>query len=230
MGKRVKAGRMTAAGGVDASTMARVFERYKPETEHPVRPVEVKETKALKQLKEAWKRFAPTEKELDAASFDHPNVYNQALAALRGCRYRATDIESFSLAMKAFESEPYFNYKAGNFLSALINTGKGRRYTIWTKHLNEEIYMFGCLNRKNIIVNGGTGEFTGFEMSGGCMEIHGNVTGTYNLNGGKIIIHGNLQTLGPVSGDEIVVWGKLSALVSEDCFQKGTITIKGMDF
>jgi len=164
------------------------FGKYKPEEEKEVRKTEVKEDKALEQLKAAWKRFR-----YDPEDYEESwNCWN-ASKKVRGINYSARDVEKFSFALFEFQDEKYFSLKAGTFLSVLINKGKDTDYVIHTRHLNKEIDGLGLFNTKNLVVDGNAGMDVGNGMKKGSITVNGNA-GAYvgaGMEGGKITLNGN---------------------------------------
>jgi len=197
------------------------FDRYKPEEEKEVRKLDIKEDEVLKQLKAVWKKFEAPVTTLDQ---DHENAVKQ----LRGVCYSAKDVENFSIALAEFQDERYFSYKAGVFLSALINNGKDSDYVIHTQHL-KEVSELGYKNTKKIVVNGhvcGPGPF----MEGGTIIVNGNAgpdVGAF-MRGGTIIVNGNAgDKVGDgMLGGEIHIEGhykKLSYIYGGKIYHKGVL-------
>ena len=170
------------------------FGRYKPEEEKEVCKVEVKEDKVLKQLKAAWKGYdhdpCSGGRIVEDASGE---LYNRALARIKGLDYSAKDVENFSIALAEFQDEKGFSDNAGVFLSALINNGRDTDYVIHTRHLSPGIQALGCENTKNITVDGDVEARVGLHMKGGSITVNGTVIWGvgYVMQGGSITVNGD---------------------------------------
>ncbi|NYZ74441.1 hypothetical protein H0O00_04830 [Candidatus Micrarchaeota archaeon] len=185
--------------------MANRFQRYKPETEKTVRGVEVKEDETLRQLKEAWKACGYTG--------DSVKDYPKMLKIVKKLEYSAKDVVDFNLALVEFQGERDFIYKAGLFLSALMNNSKDSEFVIHTNHLAESINFLGYKNTKNITVNGNAGNAVGGYMCGGSITIKedaGDYTGQ-GMKGGEIRLLGDYKSISfhILSGGKIFHKGKL---------------------
>ncbi|MDD5172000.1 MAG: hypothetical protein PHF60_03100 [Candidatus ainarchaeum sp.] len=159
------------------------FKGYKPEKEQPVREVEVVETEALKQLRDAWGRYE--------SKADH-YAYGYAHGVVMGLSYSASDVEKFSLVLAEFQDENDFSEKAGMFLSALINNCNDKEFVIHTTHLAEPISYLGYGNERIITVKGNAGGDVGAYMQGGEIHIEGKLVSTGFDIHGKIFLNGEL--------------------------------------
>jgi hypothetical protein len=188
----------------DASvaTMANRFTKYKPEEEKAVRKGEVVEDETLKRLKGAWRKVIIPEEESTPAE----KIYEMIENALRGVEYTAKDVETFSILLADFQGEndsssnagPFlgesrFLSKAGLFLSALINNGTERKYTLNTAHLEIPLSHIGFRNTKAIDVIGDVGYVCGEEMESGWIFVTGNagVGLGQSMKGGTITVCGD---------------------------------------
>jgi len=221
------------------------FDKYKPEQEREVRKAEVKEDKALEQLRAAWRNFGYEEGRKD---WEKTN-YKIALEQVKGISCSAKDIENFCIALAEFQDEMRFPHKAGYLLSALINNGKDSDYVIHVQHLSQAIWWVGYENTKNIVVNGDVGYSVGQYMKGGLITVNGNAGsqvgttmegGTIAVNGnagwhvgsvmkgGTIVVDGNVgDEVGfGMEGGTIVVNGNAGRRIGE-IMRGGTITVKG---
>jgi formylmethanofuran dehydrogenase subunit C len=166
--------------------MANRFSKYAPEAEKAVRKAEVVENEALRRLKDAWKN--------NMLSGTFKDGYKDAVSAVEKLSYSAGDVESFSIALAEFQAEDGFEFKAGYFLSALINEGRDMDYTIHTAHLAEQPRFVGYRNRKSITVHGDVGDSLGYKMEAGSITLQGDAgqrCGS-NMSGGSIIVEGSL--------------------------------------
>lgn len=197
------------------------FSRYKKEEEKTVRKPDVKEDKALGQLKKAWRAYK-------TRSTDYGEVENFLKA--RDLNYSSKDIERFSIALVEFQDEQEFSDKAGLFLSVLINNGKDSDYVIHTRHLAEAIDSIGRDNRKNIIVDGDVGDFAGLNMQSGSITIRGNASDFLGagMKEGMITVEGNVgKCLGQMmKGGNITVGGNAGGVLGNQ-MKGGAITVKG---
>ena len=226
------------------------FGKYKPEEEKEVRKIDVKEDKVLKQLKAAWRKFkhiGPPNLRRIEEIYEYP--YRHALKQVKGIRYSARDVESFTLALIGFQREKNFSEKAGYFLSALINNCRDTDYVVHTQHLVKEINYLGFKNTKNVVVNGNighsigkcmkrgsitlncdVGERVGWDMKGGTITVNGNadVELGCGMEGGTIIVNGNAgYSLGfAMRGGIIILNGNADSRVGEG-MEGGTIVVNG---
>ena len=204
-----------------AMAMAKGFGGYGPESEKPVRKVQVAEDEALKRLKEAWTAY---QYKVPNNAPEHKQ-YENALSVVNGLQCSAADIEKFSIVLAEFQCEEYFNRKAGKFLSALMNNGKEDAFVIHTNHLNEHIYWLGYMNTKNITVEGDVGRDVGAYMKSGEIRVGGNADHSvgFQMEGGSITIEGNAgDWIGEdMKGGSITVNGNAGDLVG------GSVTVHG---
>jgi hypothetical protein len=198
------------------------FDKFRPEEEKASKKAEVKESEAVQQIKDAWGSF----------SFN-ANIlienYKPIQQIVKNLQYEARDVEEFSVLLAEFQDEKYFSWKAGLFLSALINCGKDSDYIIHTQHLVRLPTFLGYRNEKNIIVNGNAGGNVGEGMKTGSITINGNV-GTYigtGMKGGSITVEGNVETFGwEMQNGSILVKGDAGDYVGQG-MRGGQITVNG---
>lgn len=192
------------------------FSRYGPEEERAVRIPEVKKDATLRQLKAAWRKF-----EQAYLHRIRGVEYENAIDAIRGLKYTAMDVEKFSLAMIEFQGENLFFWKAGIFLSALVNEGQDSDYVIHTKHLDYPPVSLGFANTKNIIVEGNVGHGFGCLMEKGRVIVNGNAYDSLGqtMYGGSITVNGNVSyNIGITSrGGEIHINGRFEAIATSNC-------------
>jgi len=207
------------------------FGKYKPEEEKEVRKIDVKEDKVLKQLKAAWRKFkhiGPPNLRRIEEIYEYP--YRHALKQVKGIRYSAKDVESFTLALIGFQREKNFSERAGYFLSALINNCRDTEYVVHTQHLVKKINYLGFKNTKNIVVNGNMGHSIGKCMKRGSITLNGDVGERvgWDMKDGTIIVNGNADVeLGcGMEGGSISVNGNAGRGVGFR-MMGGTLTIKG---
>jgi hypothetical protein len=181
--------------------------------------------------------------------------YKNALAAVRRTPKTAHDVEAVCIALSEKQDMEYFDYKAGVFLSALINTSHSRNFRLHIGHLQRPVYVLGVLNTKNITIWGDCGDLLGFRMRGGRIIVYGEagadvgcemkngkiiVNGDVaesageGMSGGKLVVKGNAgETLASdMKGGEIIVHGKIKGFAAQPFAQpmsKGKITIFGRE-
>jgi hypothetical protein len=168
------------------------FRRYGPEQERAIRNVEVRESAAVGQMMEAWERF--DYRFMRSHEFRYDEVYSRAASLVLRIDYDSRDVELFSIALAEFQDEDSFSWKAGLFLSALINEGKDNGFTIHNEHL-DPINHLGYWNEKHIKVIGNTGDNLGRKMKTGSITVDGNAgTGIgLDMQGGRIIVEGGAE-------------------------------------
>jgi hypothetical protein len=204
-----------------ATAMSSRFDGYGPEEERSSSKAEIKETEAIRQLRNIWKAL-----ESGSAS----QTYGHAVILIRKempVDYTAEDVEDFSLALSEFQDEGGFAGRAGCLLSALINYGKGNDYVIHTKGL-QDIRHLGYCNQKNIVVKGHGGVALGFSMHGGRITVDGDAHGCgMCMYDGEIIIRGNAMEIGrDMIGGRITVHGDVGGMTGVE-MRGGEISVDG---
>jgi hypothetical protein len=212
------------------------FKGYKREDEKAIRKPDVKKDAVLQQLKDAWRSFdcrSPYDAIEDADNVDNymgyvEDSYFKAWDLVEKIGYSSPDVKRFSLALEEFQGEDGFGYKAGIFLSALINAGKSERYTIVTRHLTEELNLIGFMNIKDVTIEGNVGTYAGLLMKDGFLIIEGDsgeMTGA-DLVGGRIVVRQNSKSeVGEDMMDgEIIVLGDVKSIGK---IKGGTLVIHG---
>ncbi len=195
-----------------------------PEIEHDVRIAKVEINPQLEELCAVWRRI----KVADAVYIAH--YYSMIRDAAGGLRYSAKDVETFSIALSAYQRDGWFPYKAGLFLSALINISKEDEFVIHTTHLAEPVHYLGIYNTKRISVHGDAGMYAGNLMKSGTMIVDGNTDFRLgcDMKGGCIILKGDTgNEVGSRMADgSIVVEGNAHDFVGA-YMDGGEITIGG---
>ncbi|MDD5171991.1 MAG: hypothetical protein PHF60_03055 [Candidatus ainarchaeum sp.] len=169
----------------DALAIAKGFRGYGPEKESGLRETVVKEDEMLRQLKTVW--------ETCNYKGEVHTDYAAMCEAVKELGYSAKDVERFSIVLVEFQDEHNFYYKAGVFLSALVNSCREDDLIIHTSHLTRHIDHLGYQNMKNITIEGDAGNIMG-GLGRGSIILNGNA-GNYaglNLLGGSIIVKGNV--------------------------------------
>jgi hypothetical protein len=199
---------------VEPLAVSKRFGRYKDEGEHAVRAPDLTEDRVLGQLKEALLKVRlkddPKESELDFIILPALN-YPVFLRAIRGLKYTSKDIEKFSIQLAEFQNTEDFTFKAGHFLSALINKSPESDFIIHTRHLDVKIEHLGWSNTKNIVIEGDSGDLLASFMLKGRITVKGNsgMFTCYGMKKGEIVINGDSgPSLGwHMKGGEITVKG-----------------------
>ena len=199
--------RKTKPTHVHALAVSKRFGRYKTEDPKPIRKKDQKIDRVLEQLKEAWAKYKHDKDEGVGIGC------SKVLLLTWRIKYSSRDVEKFSLALVEFQDEEDFRYKAGIFLSSLINNGKDGDYVIHTRYLDKKIHWLGFMNRKNIVIEGNVGHFLGAFMEGGTIVLNGNCGDDLGhfMAGGSIILNGAFAQPGQIFGGAIYFSGKIIA-------------------
>ena len=180
------------------------FKNYKPESEQITRKFEVKESKALKQLKDTF---------LDLKKYDLD--YDEKAAAIASkLRPSSRDIMNFSMVLAEFQNIKEFSRQSGLFMNALMNSSKDTEFTVVTQHLDMPVNYLCQGNKKNVIVEGDVWGWFGQGMEKGTTVVKGNAGMALGewMRGGTIIVEGNVTEacLGKeMSNGKIIVKGNV---------------------
>jgi hypothetical protein len=170
------------------------FKRFGPEEEKASRKAELKESEAVRQMKDAWRGCEYNDTKGPVG------CYTAAFQIVEKLQYTAKDVEDFSIVLAEFQDEKEFSKKAGLFLSALINSGKDSDYKIFTNHLDVPPDLLGYDDyhsyKKNIIVKGNVGDGVGFNIYGGNITVEGDAGNGVGqeMRGGSILVKGAAGT------------------------------------
>jgi len=209
------------------------FGRFKDEDEKAVRTPAIVRDETLEQLTDAWKRFGAKYKEINWSWLEEGPIkkyYGIALSLISDIHYSTQDVEKFSIALAEFQDTDFFAFKAGLFLSALINNCPESEFVIHTSHLYGIVSFLGFYNKKNISVDGDIGDNLAKYMSGGKITVQGNAGNNagIQMNGGEIVINGN-SDLNPgcrMKGGKITVKGNAEGYAGID-MKNGEIVVEG---
>ena len=219
-----------------ATSAIDLFRKFRRETAQLVRQADVKENKALKALKVAWRKYE-YQPDMSVAGLDDKN-YENAISAIKGITYSAKDVALFSVGLSEFADEEHLSSKAGFFISALVNNGNETDYKVFVSHIEEirgllklKISWLGYRNTKNLTIEGNIEACAGDKMQSGQIIVNGNVRGTglgNFMEGGRIIVNGNMGTgVGiKMKNGEIIVNGNACANIGDN-MQGGVIRING---
>jgi hypothetical protein len=213
------------ANDTSASTTKR-FMGFAPETDRPVRECEVRPNPFLEKMKNAWDAHRAYITNPVNRRDDYSWLVGNGIENLGNS---AEDVETFSILLEGFQAGKNFPYKAGLFLSALINSSKDTEFVIHTAHLRPIDYL-GYRNTKNITVDGDIGNWVGAEMESGAITVKG-CTGKHVgdfMGDGKIIVEGNAHGFvgQNMKKGSILVMGDANAMVGHR-MKDGTIIVKG---
>jgi hypothetical protein len=207
-----------------ALAVSKRFGRFKDEDEKAVRAPDVVEDQTLRQLREAWlsARWG-----IDTST--EAKNYARALDAIKGIGCSSADVEKFVVALVEFQDEDNFRYKAGFFISALINNCKDNDFVINVRHLTKKIGYLGYQNTKNITVSGDVGVQLGRNMECGSITVEGNadiIVGE-SMKGGSIFVKGSAAAVGAgMKNGRITVEGDVELGLGSN-MTGGTIEVKG---
>jgi formylmethanofuran dehydrogenase subunit C len=161
------------------------FKGFRPEEEKASRKADVKESEAIRQMKNILGAYLRLPK--------GDNTRGAMSKAIKNLRYTAKDVEEFSLVLVEFQDEEDFTNKAGFFLSDLINNGRDSDYVIHTQNLPLPPHYLGFKNCKNITVEGDVGDWVGDRMRNGSIIVKGDAGDRVGdwMKGGSITIEGS---------------------------------------
>jgi hypothetical protein len=200
------------------------FGKYMHEPLHEIRKAKVDANPVLEAMRRVWAECVCHEDNNGSEK-----SYNDILQNIKILRCSAKDIEQFSIVLGEFQGERNFSYKAGQYLSALINNCNDAEFVIHTNHL-DRIDSLGYRNTKNIIVDGNVGCFFGEKMENGTMTVEGDAgdfVGSW-MKGGAIIVNGNANAYvgETMKGGSITVMGDIGDEVAHQ-MKGGIIAVKG---
>ena|GEM_PF-699951 len=196
------------------------FGPFKPESEQRIRSVLVQQDPKLEAMMAAWKS-------VEYSGQNSGECYGNCVTAVRNRDYSAKEVERFSLSIAEFQNEDGFGKKFGLFLSALVNEGKNRKYTLRTGHLGVKIECLGYENIKHVTVKGDAGKYFGYMMKRGRIFVDGNAADCGYEMRGTIIVTGDVtgQCGSFMRGGRILVEG--NACHCGGSMHKGKITVRG---
>ncbi len=200
------------------------FGKFSPESERIVRMKATEPDRILEAMR--WIFLS-----IDAKLLHYQlETYDKYSKALRGIPYEPKHVECFSIMLADFQDIENFPYRAGQFLSALINKGKAREFTIRTSHLDQKLYNLGLLNSKRVTVDGPGGEWCGYGMKRGSLIIRGDV-GDYcgrEMTGGVLCVEGrtNARFGNALWGGTIIIMGNAGWMIGQD-MHDGEIHLEG---
>jgi formylmethanofuran dehydrogenase subunit C len=186
---------------------------------------EVEFDPVYKQLISLYKKF-----EIDDPAAIEEN-YNKAIELISNLNYSSEDITEFSRNLIQIQDDPDFEYKAGIFISALINKSNEDEFKIVTKGSKSMSYL-GYKNTKKIVIDGDAGDMLGYKMSNQNSKITvlGNAGDSVGkeMNGGFIVVQGDAgDRIGEkMKNGSIIVIGDAGFVVGKE-MENGFIRIDG---
>ncbi len=138
-------------------------------------------------------------------------MHSKSCVCIGANKFPSRDIKAFSLALKKYE-EWFSFYRAGVFLSALINTSEEKNFDLLFGLLEIIPNWIGCfLDGKNVNINGKATQCLGYAMSSGKIEISGSAG--YQIGaestGGEIHVSGAIGRIHPACKAKIYQKGEL---------------------
>ena len=207
---------------IPALAASKRFGRYKKEEKQETRKAEVKKDEKLEQIMDKFRRVL----DMPTNGFV-PGQYKLCLSMLEGLRYTSDDVAKFSSMVVVFKNEENFDYKAGLFLSALVNHGRHRSYTLVTKDFSGGIYRLGYWNTKNLIIDGDGGFCLGQEMITGTVLVRGTAWRVGSgLRGGRITVEAGWDVGSEMEAGEIIV-KEIAIMTIGKSMRGGRIIIEG---
>ena len=186
---------------------------------------EVQFDPVYKRLINLYKKF-----EIDDPAAIEEN-YSKALELISNLNYSSEDINEFSRNIKEIQDDPDFEYKAGIFISALINKSNENEFKIVTKGSISMSYL-GYKNTKKIVIDGDAGDMLGYKMSdqNSKITVLGNAGDSVGkeMNGGFIVVQGDAgDRIGEkMKNGSIIVIGDAGFVVGKE-MENGFIRIDG---
>ena len=160
-------------------------------------------------------------------SLNYDDSYLEGVKISESIDYTFKDVEELSKRIKVrTEGDRWL----GLYISALINKGITKEYTL-TLALNSELNGIGSyLEKGTIIVEGNANHYKGLGMKGGKIIVEGNTNGCTGegMRGGSIIVKGNANdnTGYFMEGGKIIVEGKVNKYTGWNV-EGGQIIVKG---
>jgi hypothetical protein len=229
----------------------RRFGKYKKEEQSAVRQKEKAGMSVIGRLLRAYERFEFLHDQWFENDRDREKLLEFTLAKglIENIEYTSDDIELLSHIMAQKDlGEIESGY--GFFLNVLIQCSQETDFRIVTSGIGERVSQLGTNNTKNIIVNGGLGEYAFARgMTGGIIDVHGfaDIVPGDCLVRGTIIIRGSANIIDfydriefPLDGGTIIFKGEvfydaekisskdLAAIINDHSqFKRGTIIRRG---
>jgi hypothetical protein len=167
------------------------FKRYKDETEKAARRPSVTQDGVQRRFLDVWNTIAMPDE------YGNKEYFDDLVATLSQLDYSPEDVERFCVALVDLQQGKESIFKAGLFLSALVEAGKDEGYTVHTQGI-EKISKLGYRNRKRLIVKGDVGFALGLDMSDGSITVEGNADRlvAQGMTGGRITVKGDVADIG----------------------------------
>jgi hypothetical protein len=194
------------AGGVLHGAQVAASKRFRGyKKEDPKRSSEITvDNPVIGKLEQLWIAFG--EKTIVHMKY---HDFGQLAGEMRLLGISVHDVEAFSLYLEELlpQAKPKINFsplntmdekvswKAGFFLSAMVEAAEGEDFTLHVSHLPFELDYLGYRNRKNILVLGDTGKHLAQNMQEGMICVSGDAGDDigFMMEGGQVIIIGNSE-------------------------------------
>ena len=187
-------------GGSGTAATLDVIAGLSPEEEQqPEKRIEVAMTPELERILRGFEQVLTSHENL---SFD------EMLARLTPKQMPAAIITEASVALGVYSTHEHFKYRAGVFLTALVNNSPDEEHTLFTRGYSQPPVSIANKLRKKLTVHGTTGRYAG------------------DYNQGELILAGNTGPwLGFGNAGKIILTGDAGKFAGQ--LNKGHITING---
>ncbi len=109
--------------------------------------------------------------------------YAKACGSVGATKAEPKDVMAFSGGLRQYRSKPDAGWKAGLFISALINSSDHQHFVLAATGAGQPMDYIGFRNEKNLVIIGHAGSRLGWEMKNGSIYVDGNAG---NEAGGKM--------------------------------------------
>ncbi len=218
------------------------FSKLGPANESEVRVAKTESNITLSKAIELWC-------EIKIRGKHHTNNYRRIAKIVDGFKCDQKQLDLIIITLTQFQNEPDFSLKAGLFISALINEGKGREYSINVTAYDKPLDCLAYRNKKKVVIEGNVGDRLAWgilrgkvTLNGSCREgvaqmarggrvfVNGNADDVagIEMNGGFLAIRGNAgDRLGEFNkGGRTRVLGNCGAKVGDN-MERGVISVSG---
>ncbi len=121
---------------------------------------------------------------LAQSGLDEPGVfYAKARECVGGTKAEPKDVMAFSNGLRHYRSKTSAGWKAGMFISALVNNSEHQHFVVSAGSAGQTLDYLGFRNEKNLVIIGHAGNRLGWEMTRGSIFVDGNAG---NETGGRM--------------------------------------------
>lgn len=177
----------------EATEAMKRFGRYKQELRRAKRERKVEGDRVLLALRRAWNVYDGMNHEMGDPPFFYGDGYFEAIStflATNPIGHRAADVERFASIIDELREDMNFEFRAGLFLSALINSCVDNHLSLDLSRLEWPLESIGRDNTKTIHVRGDVGDRLGEFMDGGRITVDGDLYGQIIMYDGEIHLNG----------------------------------------